>query len=159
MHTQSKTTPRPARMFLEALIYCLAAAAPASLAALAVPQPAMNVGAWQISQSINVGPDADQIQTRSICLTSDQREKDPMALFMPAPPPGRAALTCETHNLVVDGTQISYETHCAMPFGQMRTQWQGSYAADDFVLVGRGTMMRRLLVTKLSGRRIGDCPN
>ena len=120
--------------------------------------PHLMAGQWQVSQSMNMGPDADQIQTRTACYSDASLQTDALAPFKPEPPPGREAVKCQTQNVVIEGDWIRFETRCAMPFGTMVTSWQGNFADEDFMVVGRAQFLRRVIETKVSGKRLGACP-
>lgn len=133
---------------------CGAAPAPPDIITSLHFQP----GQRQMSQSMNLGPDAGQVQTRTACFTQAQLQADATAPLKPSPPPGREAVTCDTRRLMVDGMAIRFETRCAMPFGVLTTQWQGSVSEMEFIVVGRAQFLHRVLETKVSGKRLGDCP-
>ena len=137
----------------------LCGAAPVSTPSPTSLTSPVQAGQWQMSQSMNIGPDANEVQTRTACFTQAQLQSDALAPLKPSPPPGREAVTCEIQNLVRDGMDIRYETRCAMPFGTMTTHWQGSFSGEDFIVVGRAQFLRRMMETKVSGKRLGECPN
>ncbi len=103
-----------------------------------------------------IGPDAGQVQTRTACFTQTQLQSDATVPLKPSPPPGREAVRCETLDLVVDGMDIRYSMRCAMPIGIIITQWQGSASQADFIVVGRAQFLRRVMETKVCGKRLGD---
>ena len=82
-------------------IFCLIAAAPAVPPPSTKAAPHLMAGEWQLSQSMSLGPDADQIQTRKACYSEANLQTDALAPFKPAPPLGREAVACETQNVIV----------------------------------------------------------
>ncbi|MFO0432295.1 MAG: hypothetical protein ACK5Z6_13495 [Hyphomonadaceae bacterium] len=114
----------------------LIAAAPVVPPSATTTAPRLMAGEWQLSQSVNLGPDADQIQTRKACYSEANLQTDAMAPFKPVPPPGREAVACQTQNVIIEGNWVRFETRCAMPFGTMVTSWQGNFADEDFMVVG-----------------------
>lgn len=140
-------------------VLCLIAAAPVVPPPTTKTAPHLKAGQWLLSQSMNLGPDADQIQTRKACYSEANLQIDAMAPFKPAPPQGREAVACQTQNVIVEGNWVRFETNCAMPFGTMVTSWQGNFDDEDFMVVGRAQYLRRIIETKVSGRRLGPCPD
>lgn len=140
-------------------VFCLIAAAPVVPSPATKAAPHLMAGQWQLSQSMNLGPDADQIQTRKACYSNVNLQTDAMAPFKPVAPLGREAVACQTQNVIVEGNWVRFETRCAMPFGTMVTSWQGTFADEDFMVVGKAQFLRRIIETKVSGRRLGACPD
>jgi hypothetical protein len=119
--------------------------------------PALMPGQWEIQQTMTGGPDDNQPRLRTTCLTQDTLAADPLGALTPEPPPGRAAITCQTKDVQGDGEQISYETACSLPFGTMKTKWQGTIESERFAVTGQARMMGRSLSTQVSGVRLGEC--
>jgi hypothetical protein len=129
--------------------------------ATAAPSSALNgllPGQWEIRQNMVGGPGGGQNQVRTTCLTQEALNADPMSAFKPEPPAGRPSFPCETAEVKIDAGQISFLTSCELPFGKMKTKWQGIAESERFSVAGQARIMGRALNTQVSGIRLGDCP-
>ncbi|WP_085340834.1 hypothetical protein [Aquidulcibacter paucihalophilus] len=93
----------------------LMAAAPVTPPPTPQMVPHLMAGQWQVSQSMNMGPDADQIQTRTACYSDASLQTDALAPFKPEPPPGREAVKCQTQNVVIEGDWIRLKPAAPCP--------------------------------------------
>jgi Protein of unknown function (DUF3617) len=106
----------------------------------------------------DVWPNGNQPRTRTKCLTSEALAADPIVALRPEPPAGREAVSCNVLNVKHTPSQISYDTECALPFGVMKTQWQGTLQSGSFATTGQARIMGRALTTQVTGRKLGECP-
>jgi Protein of unknown function (DUF3617) len=122
------------------------------------PLVALAPGQWEIRQTMTGGPRNEGPDTRTTCLTADALAADPIVAMKPQPPANRAPPNCQLSDLVTSAGAISYQTACSLPFGTMKTNWNGTVEAERFAVAGQAKMMGRTINTQISGTRLGDCP-
>ena len=108
----------------------------------------MNPGLWEITTKMKMPGMEMPANTMTECITKDSA----------VPPAGYKQGQCEFSDVEVRGNTVSWSIRCDSQGGVMTGSGETTYHGDTFEGSTRMSMQGMEITTKMSGRRIGECP-
>ena len=115
---------------------------------LAGSLPDMQEGLWEITTKVEMQGMDLPAATHRQCL----KKTDPI------PQGSQPGQECEIADVQVVGNTVSWRMQCSQPGGEIRGTGEITYHGDRFEGVMRIEMEGTAMVSRMSGRRVGDCP-
>lgn len=108
----------------------------------------MNPGLWEITTQMKMPGMEMPANTMTECITKDSA----------VPPAGYKQGQCEFSDVEVRGNTVNWSIRCDSQGGVMTGSGETTYHGDTFEGSTRMSMQGMEITTKMSGRRIGECP-